>query len=584
MKRVFRSPYFAKVIALVLWLTILVVPSYAQTVANAPWFSRRVGVGVEWKHYQFENLYGNRQSISLVIADLNAPGVQVKIPYLPATRQRISAMIPAQFPNAVAGVNGSFFDTSAGGGGSTTFLRINNQIITNNDNSGEALLGALTIEADEDVRVQARPSGGWVGVTNRRDILVQGPLLLRNDLRQPADSSFCTARHPRTFVGITIDNKLILATVDGRTPQSAGMTCTEMQTLMIDLGCDDATNMDGGGSSTMWVAGEAYSGVVNYPSDNGRYDHIGERSVSNGIAIIANPPPPVSIDARIFNTVQSRVMTELTTQAVTVRYTNIGQTTWTPQTVSLNVTRPTTRQSVFQDPTWVSTMRPAVLKESSVPPGGTGTFNFVVRAPDVQNTTSFGETFGLVHSTLGSFGPADNEPRLEFVVSPPDMPATGQVIIESREGGKNYSWYKETVGAWADVNTNASAPGLTPGIGQRYASSYRSVAGAKHATFTPNLANAGLYDVDIVYGDAGNFARAPITYEVHHAGGTARVLLDQTQNKNGWIALGRYSLKAGETGFVEINNDSIDVSGNFYSTAARFTPVPAAAVNEWSLY
>lgn len=584
MLRVFSCSHVARFLALTVLFVHFASASWSQTVQEAPWFSRQIGTGVEWKHYQFENLYGNRQSVSLIIADLSVAGVNVRIPYLASSRQRISSMIPAQFPTAVGGVNGSFFDTSSGGGGSTTFLRINNAIITNNDNTGEALKGAVTISSIDFVRIQPRPTSGWESITTRRDILAQGPLLIYNFIRTAEATSFCTARHPRTFVGKTRDNKIILATVDGRTPQSAGMTCTDMESLMLDLGCDDATNMDGGGSSTMWVAGEANNGVVNYPSDNGRYDHLGERSVSNGIAILANPAPPALIDARLLSASYSRGMIEETAQLVTLRYENIGQTSWTPETVSLNVTRPRTRQSTFYDDSWVSATAPARLEDTSVLPGGTGTFRFIVRAPDVQNTVTFGETFGLVHETLGIFGPADNEPRLEFLVSPPSVPTTDQVIIESREGGKNFSLYQETVGAWADVATNCTAPGLTPGIGQRYASSYRSVAGAKHAVYTPNFATTGVYDVEIAYGDGGGLARNGISYKVVHAGGSQTVLVNQTVNKNVWVSLGRFTFSAGTGGYIEVSNDSIDVSGNMYSAAARFTPVPAAVVGEWNLY
>jgi exopolysaccharide biosynthesis protein len=49
------------------------------------------------------------------------------------------------------------------------------------------------------------------------------------------------------------------------------------------LGCSSAINLDGGGSSTMYIKD---SGVVNYPSDNNQHDHEGERPVSNAILIL----------------------------------------------------------------------------------------------------------------------------------------------------------------------------------------------------------------------------------------------------------------------------------------------------------
>lgn len=71
-------------------------------------------------------------------------------------------------------------------------------------------------------------------------------------------------RHPRTAVGIDRSGDvLILVTVDGRSRRAAGMTGDETARLMEALGAHDAVMLDGGGSSTMWIAGR---GVVNRPS------------------------------------------------------------------------------------------------------------------------------------------------------------------------------------------------------------------------------------------------------------------------------------------------------------------------------
>jgi exopolysaccharide biosynthesis protein len=52
------------------------------------------------------------------------------------------------------------------------------------------------------------------------------------------------------------------------------------------LGCKDAINLDGGGSTTMYIKGQPFDGVVNYPCDNKQFDHYGERSVSNVVMIL----------------------------------------------------------------------------------------------------------------------------------------------------------------------------------------------------------------------------------------------------------------------------------------------------------
>lgn len=89
-------------------------------------------------------------------------------------------------------------------------------------------------------------------------------------------NSLYRQRHPRTAIGWTADGKLILLTVDGRQKFSVGMTMAELADLMFELGCVEAMNLDGGGSSTMVVNRK----VVNHPSDA-----TGERAVSDALLV-----------------------------------------------------------------------------------------------------------------------------------------------------------------------------------------------------------------------------------------------------------------------------------------------------------
>jgi hypothetical protein len=94
--------------------------------------------------------------------------------------------------------------------------------------------------------------------------------------------SFSTDRHPRTAVGIGKDGKTVyLVTVDGRQPKvSIGADLFTLGDYMVRLGCWDAMNLDGGGSTTMLVHGD----VVNRPSDR-----TGPRSVSNALLVVSKP-------------------------------------------------------------------------------------------------------------------------------------------------------------------------------------------------------------------------------------------------------------------------------------------------------
>jgi exopolysaccharide biosynthesis protein len=90
-------------------------------------------------------------------------------------------------------------------------------------------------------------------------------------------------RHPRTVIGFNADKtKLILMVVDGRKPGIAiGMNYEELAAEMIRLGCRDALNLDGGGSSVMAVRDTVTDKmkILNVPTD-GR-----ERAVADVLGI-----------------------------------------------------------------------------------------------------------------------------------------------------------------------------------------------------------------------------------------------------------------------------------------------------------
>ena len=72
-------------------------------------------------------------------------------------------------------------------------------------------------------------------------------------------------RNPRTAIGYTKDKHLIMLTADGREGSSVGLTLMELAYLMKELGCVYAMNLDGGGSTVMYVNGQ----VVNKPHVQG---------------------------------------------------------------------------------------------------------------------------------------------------------------------------------------------------------------------------------------------------------------------------------------------------------------------------
>lgn len=64
-----------------------------------------------------------------------------------------------------------------------------------------------------------------------------------------------TNPHPRQCIGIKSDKTIIILSCDGRTSINKGLTSAELQTLLIDLGCVEAWNLDGGGSTDTIIKG-----------------------------------------------------------------------------------------------------------------------------------------------------------------------------------------------------------------------------------------------------------------------------------------------------------------------------------------
>ena len=63
-------------------------------------------------------------------------------------------------------------------------------------------------------------------------------------------------KHPRTAMGYTADNKLIILVIEGRNPAARGASLIETANMLKDLGCVEALNLDGGGSSCLLINGK----------------------------------------------------------------------------------------------------------------------------------------------------------------------------------------------------------------------------------------------------------------------------------------------------------------------------------------
>lgn len=101
-----------------------------------------------------------------------------------------------------------------------------------------------------------------------------------------------TALNPRTAVGYdATGTKLVLLVVDGRSTASQGCVSKVLADIMREVGCSEAMNFDGGGSSALYTK---VLGVRNDPSDGK------ERAVTNGVFAVSNAPVDNTIAALAF--------------------------------------------------------------------------------------------------------------------------------------------------------------------------------------------------------------------------------------------------------------------------------------------
>ncbi|WP_167604955.1 phosphodiester glycosidase family protein [Maribellus sediminis] len=251
---------------------------------RADWTKQKFNRQISWYQLKSRELFGEPQSINVLRIDLKKHRYEVSMVYSDSTLILLSDMADEQ--NALAAINGTFFDTK--NGGSVLFLKVDDEIITHPNPNAKAFISEAAFVVGDSARVVEFPKNDWQNWhRNYEDIMVSGPLLVKNGiLVEPDTVVFNTTKHPRSAIGITSDYELLMVAADGRHEhKAAGLSIKELGILMQALGCKEAMNLDGGGSTTLWLKKE---GVVNYPSDNKKFDHEGARAIANGIVVFMN--------------------------------------------------------------------------------------------------------------------------------------------------------------------------------------------------------------------------------------------------------------------------------------------------------
>ena len=236
------------------------------------------GIFGEWTG----TLFDSPQSVSFIRISPEVYGVDI---LCGEGEQADSTSALCQRHDAIAGINGSYFNmrkltpvTYVKDDGAIVGSTTDGELFRTN---GVFLSWAdrVAIEAYDTTALDLTP---W-------EAMASGPILIDDGtvITYPEGirgwEGFYNKRHPRSLIGTDPDGQIWLVVVDGRSEgHAAGMTTAELSELAGMMRLTDALNLDGGGSSTLWTQ---VAGVLNYPCDNGVFDHYGQRTVPNIIAI-----------------------------------------------------------------------------------------------------------------------------------------------------------------------------------------------------------------------------------------------------------------------------------------------------------
>lgn len=284
MKAFLFSTYFSILITFGLF-----AQSDSLAVVNAEWKIEKISQGVVLKTFWFQNTLFNSNQFVSVLEIKPKKKLEFDIGYDP--KKLITTSDFGTQANAIAALNGTFFDIA--NGGSVDYIKADGKVINENrlgknGNRAGHQRSALVLNKGKISIVKWDGTPYWEKSLTGEDIMVSGPLLILDQIHEKLDydNSFNKTRHPRTAVAITKNKRILFITVDGRNSNSAGMSLFELTKMMGWLNADDAINLDGGGSTTLWINNYKENGVVNFPTDNKKWDHEGQRKVANVVLLM----------------------------------------------------------------------------------------------------------------------------------------------------------------------------------------------------------------------------------------------------------------------------------------------------------
>lgn len=262
---------------LIFWLSATAAAASAQraedslAITDGPWKVLIDEEGVLCKKLQ-TRVFDTLQRISVVEVD---PSLYYPLLVQDTLIEKTSQMGVKN--NGVAAINGGYFKTKTTRAEAADLIKINGKYPRQSHTAGGT--GALGIDSLGLLHFAYVPSTDPEWFDRFPSVLVAGPMLIENGRTIVGNSS--RDRHPRSCIGVKKDGTVVLMTVDGRKEKAAGMSFQELAYVAHLLGLEQAINLDGGGSSTLWTKSR---NLVNVPSDKVLIFRS-ERPVANGIVM-----------------------------------------------------------------------------------------------------------------------------------------------------------------------------------------------------------------------------------------------------------------------------------------------------------
>ena len=256
------------------------------------------------------NMFGSVQTISIIRYPARKYHTEV-VNY--EGEKAVTTSQAALYNLGVYAINGSYFTREVK---PSTFVKDDGERISSTSpDEGFRVNGLLLLKKGKKTKMDLMTSLPLDNEKDSRDsyeALTSGPMLIEEGKplfdESQTGSSFYMSRHPRSIVGYSLPRvapkgnlalrapsgrivapkgqMVYFIVIDGRFPGEAdGASIPEATFIAKVLGLYEAMNLDGGGSSTLY---NNMTGVVNHPSDNGTFDHEGERRVPN--ILMAAPP------------------------------------------------------------------------------------------------------------------------------------------------------------------------------------------------------------------------------------------------------------------------------------------------------